>query len=475
MSSRGKSATMAKSMTKNQAQLDRSLIAQTPDLANKTILLKGWVKNRRDHGKLIFLDVRDRSGVVQVVVIPQVSAEAHHVATQIRPEDAIELVGLVKKRPEKTVNPHLATGTIEIEAHEIKILSQSETLPFDMGAEELNLQLPILLDHRSLTLKHERIRMIFEIQAALADEFRKAAKELDCTEIFVPTIAAGATEGGAEVFKIDYYDHEAFLTQSPQLYKQIMVGVFERVFTIAKAYRAEPSVTTRHLAEATQMDIEMGFINSFEELLDALELVGTSMIKHTSTKHKHILKAFGVETPLIPDRVPRLTLREAQKIVTERTGRDLSKELDLNPEDEKEICAWAKEKHASDFVTITHFPTKKRAFYSLPDPQDPEYSLSYDLLFRGLEILSGSQRINEVEQLVAAMKNKGISPENFGMYVMAFQYGMPPEGGFSFGLERLTMKLLELTNVREASLFPRDMERVDERLSAHDQETTKNS
>jgi nondiscriminating aspartyl-tRNA synthetase len=307
--------------------------------------------------------------------------------------------------------------------------------------------------------------MIFTIQAALAEEFRKAAKELDCVEIFVPTIAAGATEGGAEVFPVDYYGHHAFLTQSPQIYKQIMVGVLERVFTIAKAYRAEPSVTTRHLAEATQMDVEIGFIDSFTELLDALEFVGSSMIKNVSGQYSEILTAFGVEKPLVPTKIPRLTLREAQEIVTKRTGRDLSREMDLNPEDEREICIWAKEEYQSDFVTITHFPTKKRAFYTMPDPKDPEYSLSYDLLFRGLEILSGSQRINDYQQLITAMKAKDVDPQNFSMYLMAFQYGMPPEGGFSFGLERLTMKLLNLANVREASLFPRDMERVDTRLS----------
>jgi nondiscriminating aspartyl-tRNA synthetase len=344
-----------------------------------------------------------------------------------------------------------------------------------MGTESLNLELPTLLDYRSLTLKHERVKKIFLIQAALAEEFRKAAKELDCTEIFVPTIAAGATEGGSEVFKIEYFNHEAFMTQSPQLYKQIMVSVFERVFTIAKAYRAEPSVTTRHLTEATQMDIEIGFIQNFEELLDAIEFVGTYMIKNVSEKYAKILEEFGVEKPLIATKVPRLKLREAQKIVMERTGRDLSKELDLNPEDEKEICAWAKETHSSDFVTITHFPTKKRAFYTYPDPKDPEYSYSYDLLFRGLEILSGSQRIHEHDQLVEMMKKKDIKPETFNMYLMAFKYGMPPEGGFSFGLERLTMKLLELANVREASLFPRDMERVDERFSITERQIQKPS
>ena len=445
--------------------MKRILIQDTPQNIGEIVLVKGWVHARRDHGKLIFLDIRDRTGTLQVVVIPQVSKEAHAIASTLRAEFVVSVTGKINKRPEKLINPKIITGSIEMEAASISIISESETLPFDMGGEALNVELPTLLDHRSLTLKHEQVRMIFTIQAALADEFRKAAKELGCTEIFVPTIAAGATEGGAEVFPVDYYGHKAFLTQSPQLYKQIMVGVFERVFTIAKAYRAEPSVTTRHLSEATQMDIEIGFIDSFEELLDALEFVGTSMIRNVSEEYEEIFKSFAIDRPLLSKKVPRLTLREAQKIVTQRTGRDLSKEMDLNPEDEKEICLWAREEHKSDFVTITHFPTKKRAFYTYPDPKDPEYSLSYDLLFRGLEILSGSQRINDYHELVEAMKKKDVNPDNFALYLMAFRYGMPPEGGFSFGLERLTMKLLNLSNVREASLFPRDMERVDERLS----------
>ncbi len=446
-------------------KIKRTLAKDTPSEAGKEVLIKGFVQARRDHGKLLFIDLRDRSGLIQVVFNPRVSEKTYENATSLRPEFAVSITGNIKSRPEKLVNPKLASGTVELEATNLEILSEAETLPFDMGGEELNLELPTLLDHRSLTLRHEKVKKIFVIQAALVEEFRKAAQELDCIEVIVPTIAAGATEGGAEVFPIEYFGHKAFLTQSPQLYKQIMVSVFERVFVITKAYRAEPSVTTRHLTEATQMDVEIAFIESFEELLDALEFVGTTMIKKVADQNENILTEFNIEKPLIPNKVPRLTLSEAQKIVTERTGRDLSKELDLNPEDEREICAWAHETHKSDFVTITHFPTKKRAFYSMPDPKNPEYSLTYDLLFRGLEMMSGAQRVNDYDQLVKAMKSKDVNPKNFGMYMQAFKYAMPPEGGFSFGLERLTMKLLGLENVREASLFPRDMERIDERFS----------
>jgi nondiscriminating aspartyl-tRNA synthetase len=332
-----------------------------------------------------------------------------------------------------------------------------------MNKEELDVTLPILLDYRSLTLRHPRVSKIFKVQHELMQGFRKMCEKYGCTEVFVPTIAASATEGGTEVFKFDYYGHQAYLTQSPQLYKQMMIPVFERVFTIAQAYRAEPSVTTRHLAQSTQMDCEFGFVD-FYDLLNIIEDYALGMFKYAQDKSEDIFTEFKVDKILF-GKPPRLTLREAQEIIFKEFGRDGRQEKDLSPQDEVDICKWTRETHKSDFVTITHFPTKKRAFYTMPDPKNPEYSLSYDILFRGLEILSGSQRIHNYDQLVQEIKDRGMDPKNFEMYLMAFKYGMPPEGGFSFGLERLTMKILNLANVREASLFPRDMERVDIRLS----------
>src|ERR1035437_7433462 len=444
----------------------RVLSSNAHEFAGEVATIKGWVRIRRDHGKLIFLDIRDRDGIIQVVVNPRVSEEAHKVAQELRPKFVVEITGNVNKRPDNAINKDIVSGTIEIEALEIKILAKAETLPFDTGEAKLNVELPTLLDHRSLTLRHPSVAEIFKVQEEVARSFRNAAEKLGCVEVFVPTISASATEGGAEVFKVDYYGHNAYLTQSPQLYKQIMVGVFERVYTFSHAYRAEPSVTTRHLSEVVQLDIEIGFIDSFEELLDALEFVGTSMISEVSKKFEKMLTLQGVEMPLIPTNVPRLTLKEAQEIIFKfsQGERDPRGEQDLNATDEKTICEWAKKEKQSDFVTITHFPTKKRAFYTLPDPKNPEVSLSYDLLFRGLELASGSQRVSDYDQLIGIMQERHLNPKDFEMYLQAFKYGIPPEGGFSFGLERLTMKILELLNVREASLFPRDMERVDERF-----------
>ncbi|MBI2196346.1 aspartate--tRNA(Asn) ligase [Candidatus Daviesbacteria bacterium] len=451
--------------------MERTLNLDCNKKIGETVKICGWVLTRRDHGKILFLDVLDRSGLIQVVVSSGVASvhlpgeQRRHLEGEIdlHPQDVVCITGKVNKRPQHLVNKNIPTGEIEISAESIEILSKAAELPFDMGGKDLNLQLPTLLDYRSLTLRHPKVKSIFKVQAALLEGFRKAAKELGCTEIVVPTVVAGATEGGAEVFKIDYFGRSAYLSQSPQLYKQMLVPVFERVFTIAKAYRAEPSVTTRHLTESTQMDVEIGFAE-FEELLDYLEGVAVRMLKIVEDECGDILSEYGIEKIAFGS-IPRLSLKEAQELILKEFGRDNRKEKDLTPQDEIDLCQWSKEKHKSDFVTITHFPTSAKPFYTMPDPKDPEYSLSYDLLFRGVEVMSGSQRINNYEQLMTSMKSRSMNPESFQMYLQAFMFGMPPEGGFSFGLERITMHLLNLANIREASLFPRDMERVDIRLN----------
>lgn len=436
--------------------MQRTLISDCITKVGEVVKICGFVYTRRDHGKIAFLDVSDRSGIIQVVLSGDLIGDLH-------PQDVVCVEGRIVKRPEKLINTNLSTGTIELQGEKVEVLSKASDLPFDMGGKDLSLQLPTLLDYRSLTLRHPKVKAIFKVQVAVIEGFRQAARKLDCTEVFVPTIAASATEGGAEVFKIDYFDHKAFMTQSPQLYKQMLVPVFERVFTIAHAYRAEPSVTTRHLAESTQLDCEFGFVK-FEQLLDLLEEVGTTTLKYVQDTCAELLEEFGVEKIAFA-KIPRLTLREAQEIIFKETGRDNRKEKDLTPQDEADICSWAFKKHNSDLVTISHFPTQAKPFYTMPDPQNSEYSLSYDLLFRGIEILSGSQRINDYQQLVKSIQDRGMDPKDFEIYLQAFKYGMPEEGGFSFGLERITMKILNLENIRQASLFPRDMERVDIRLS----------
>ena len=437
---------------------ERTLITETSQKVGQEVVLKGWINTRRDHGKIIFIDLRDRSGLVQVVFIDSEEAKS------LRPEWVVEIKGLVKERPEKMINPNLSTGKIEIEAKELTVLNEAKELPFDLGAEELNLELPTLLDYRALTLKHPRVKAIFKVQEAILEGFRRSCKAIGCTEIFPPTVSASSTEGGAELFKFDYFGYQAFMVQSPQLYKQIMVGIFERVYLVSHIYRAEPSITTRHLCESIQLDCEIGFV-SFTQLVDLLGRTFANTISYAQKTCAEELKLLGVEPSLVDGEIPSLKMREAQEIIFKRTGVDHRKEVDLMPEDEREIAAWAREEHNSDLVVITHFPTKKRAFYSMPDPADPEYSLSYDLLYKGLEISSGAQRIHDVQNLVEVIKERGMNPKDFRMYLQSFEYGLPPHGGFSYGLERSTMKLLDLKNIREASLFPRDIERVDFRLA----------
>ncbi len=438
----------------------RVLALEANEKIGETVFVKGFIQRVRLHGKLAFFDLRDRTGIIQVVTV---SEEVIEELSNLQVQSVVEFRGLVKERGQRYKNENLPTGRIEIEViSDFSVLSKADIMPFDMGVEELNLQLPTLLDYRTLALRNKKVADIFLVQASILKGFRNAAEKQDATEIVVPTISASATEGGAEVFPVKYYDHDAYLTQSPQLYKQMMVPVFERVFTISHAYRAEPSVTTRHLSENTQLDMEIGFVN-FSELLDILETVITDTLKFAEERNREILSAYGVER-IAFDSIPRLKLSEAQEIIYQEFNRDVRGEKDLGPQDEVDISAWALKNHNSDLVTITHFPTKKRAFYTMPDPENPELSLSFDILFRGVEISSGSQRIHDYEKLVIAIKDRGMDPENFSLYLQSFQYGMPPEGGFSFGLERITMHMLNLANVREASLFPRDMERVDVRL-----------
>jgi len=412
-------------------------------------MVSGWVDTRRDHGGIVFLDLRDRSGILQVVCQADLVKD-------IKEEYVVEIEGLVKERPERMVNAELVTGKVELQGEAFKVLAQAQQLPFDI--KNLNVGLPVLLDWRPLAFKNAKIQEIFQVQEIIVDSFRQTLKNLDFLEFQAPVIVPANAEGGAAVFHVDYYDSDAYLAQSPQLYKQIMVGGFERVFTVTKVFRAEPSVTTRHLAEYTSLDAEMGFISSWEELMATIQVIVKNVISDLSKK-PHL------SLPQVSENIPRLKMREAQEIIFQKTGRDNRQEPDLAPDDEKDICEYAKEKYGSDFIFITHYPTKKRPFYTFADPQDPDYTLSFDLLCRGLEIVTGGQRINEYDKLVANIKKWGNKPADFEYYLQAFKYGLPPEGGFAIGLERLTKQIMGLENIREASTFPRDMERIDQRLS----------
>lgn len=415
--------------------------------------LKGWINRKRDHGQVVFLDLRDRSGIVQLVGGKELKP--------LRLQDVVEVWGIVQRRPENLVNPHLATGTIEIAVEKIDRLAAAASLPFDLGQEELKLELPTLFNFRPLTLRHPRVKAIFKVQEVLVQAFRRKLKELDFTEVQVPTLVPSATEGGAEVFPVTYYEHQVYLAQSPQLYKQILVSIFERVFTVAHAYRAEPSVTTRHLSEYVSLDCEMGFIDDWTDLLAVAEELIRALLKAVEENCTDELELYRVQLPRLGQKIPRLSFPQALEILSQRRGIDKSKALDLEPEDERELCRWSWEEKGSDFVFITHYPKAKRPFYTYLDPQNPELTLSFDLLGRGFEWITGGQRIHQYQELKKRIEEAGNKLEDFSLYLQAFKYGMPPEGGFALGLERATQGILQLSNIREASLFPRDMERVD--------------
>ena len=438
--------------------MERTLVQETINKIGETVTLLGWVNTRRDHGKIIFIDLRDRSGIIQVVM-------AGEMGKDLRSEFVVSIEGLVKARPEKLVNANLPTGGVEIEAKSLKVISQAAELPFDMGREVLDVELPTLLDYRSLTLRHPRTQAIFKVQAVVIDAFRQALQAKGFLEFQAPSIISAVPEGGAEVFKVKYFDHEAYLSQSPQLYKSLLVTAFERVFSVNQIFRAEPSVTTRHLTEATSLDAEFGFLNSWEEVQEMEEYVVRYIFDEVGRRCAGELALFNATIPLMTDKIPVIKLRDAQQIIFERTGRDCRAEKDLAPEDEREICSWAKEVKGSDLVFVTHFLTKHKPFYVYPDPADPNYAYSADLLCRGVEWSSGGQRLNDYQTIRQHVQEWGLSEEGIALYLQAFKYGSPPIGGFALGAERITMHILGLKNVREASLFPRDMERIDVRLS----------
>lgn len=437
--------------------MERTLIGELGQHVGETVSISGWVDVRRDQGKMVFFDFRDRSGFVQGVVLP--GSDAMDVAKETRNEYVVRVEGIVNKRPGKNIQEGKPNGDIELEIMAIEVQSVSQPLPFDTDAD---INLDTLLDYRPLTLRRTRERAIFKVQAMIVQAYRNSLIRQGFTEFQAPALVGSDAEGGAEVFKVDYFNKQtANLATSPQLYKQIMTGVYERVFTIARIFRAEKSATTRHISELTQMDFEMAFIEDEREVMAVLETVIRDVVAEVGKTCARAFTIAGTEVPAVPEKpFPVLTLREAQKIL------GAAEEPDLEPAQERAICEWAKKEHGSDFVFITRFPTHKRAFYTYEHAEEEPWSRGFDLLFRGLEINSGAQRIHDYDTLVKRIEERGMNPKNFAFYLQAFKYGMPPHGGSSTGLERFTMKMLNLENVKEATLFPRDMNRIDVLLSS---------
>lgn len=440
--------------------MSRTLISELGAHIGGTVSISGWVDVRRDQGKMIFFDFRDRSGRVQGVVLP--ASEAMETAKGLRNEFAVRVEGVVNKRPEKNVNGGVQNGDIELEIKAIEVLGEAAPLPFDMSMSGFNLDLTTQLDHRALVLRHPRVQAIFKVQAVIIDAFREYLKGQGFFEFQAPSLTPAVAEGGAEVFEVDYFDKKAFLTQSPQLYKQIVMSAFERVFSVNKIFRAEPSATTRHLTEVVSLDAEMAFIDSWTDVRDMSEETVRSILQKVARTCAEELKLLGATLPVMLDKTPTLSLTE----VFEKLGVPADK--DLNPEQERRICEIIKEETNSDFVYVYGYPTRKKPFYVYPNPKNPEFNEGMDLLCRGVEWLSGGRRVNDYDQLMDHVAKWGMDPEKISMFLEAFRYGVPPEGGFALGAERITMQILELKNVREASMFPRDLNRIDYLLHGAD-------
>ena len=444
---------------------DRVYIKDLKDNVGKEIIIAGWVDVRRDQGKMVFFDFRDMTGKVQCVVLPN-HTEAIEKAKTIRPEWVLKVNGIVNKRPEKNINPEVLNGDVELEVVGIEVLSRAHELPFDMSPTGYNLELTTELDNRSLVLRHPKVQAVFKVQETIIDSFREFMKQNNFFEFQAPAITPATAEGGAEVFQVNYFDKKAYLSQSPQLYKQIVMSAFERCFSVNKVFRAEPSSTTRHLTEVVSLDAEMAFIDSWMDVRDMAEETVRFILKRVQEKNGEHLKVLGATLPTMIEKTPTMSLAEVQEKIFQKSGRDVRGEKDTNPQDEREICEIIKEETGSDFVFIYGYPTRKKPFYVYPNPENPEFNEGMDLICRGVEWLSGGRRINEYDQLMKHVEEWNMDPEKVKMFLEAFKYGVPPEGGFAFGAERITMQILGLKNIREASMFPRDMNRIDEKLSS---------
>ena len=420
----------------------------------KIVSVNGYIHRIREMTGFSFVILRTERDLIQCVYAPEFSD--YRWDSRLSEEAAVTVTG-------KVVGSKDSAGNLryELQIHDVKILSlPAEPLPIVINKKQLdNIQLNTVLDLRPVAMRNPKERAIFKIQEGIARGFREFLNKNGFTEIRTPKINFAGAEGGTNVFKLDYFGKQVFLAQSPQLYKQALVGVFGKVFEIAPVFRAEHHDTSRHLNEYISMDLEMGFINGFEDIMNmetgALKYI-MNLLKTDYKKEVELLKA---DIPEI-DAIPTLKFMDAKKIIMEKFRYTPSDMKDFDPQEEEMLGKYAKKELGSDFIFITHYPSKKRPFYTMDDPEDPEYTLSFDLLFRGLEITSGGQRIHDYKEQVEKMEKCGMKPELFDTYLMFHKYGAPPHGGLGIGLERLTMHLLGFKNVREATMFPRDINRV---------------
>ena len=412
---------------------------------NRAVTLHGMVHALRDLGGVTFLTLRTREGLIQCVCPRRPEG--------VREECAVSVSGLLRPEPR-------APGGAELAEARFTVLSRPAAPPPVPLSKKSSLSMDTELSLRPVTLRAPRARAVFRIQAAVCRAFREFLQGEGFTEIHTPKLGQAGAEGGSSQFRLDYFGRKAVLAQSPQLYKQAMVGVFERVYEIGPVFRAEKHATQRHLNEYTSLDLEMGFLRSFTDLMALEQGFLRRLVALLRQEYAGELALLGAELP-DAQHIPAVRFDEAKRLAAEAYGYAIREPYDLEPEEEQHIGRYAKEVWGSDFVFVTHYPGRKRPFYTMDDPEDPRYTLSFDLLFRGMEITTGGQRIHNYGQQVEKLKARGMEPEDFSGYLLFHKHGAPPHGGLGIGLERLTMQLCGLDNIRRASLFPRDRTRLE--------------
>lgn len=435
-----------KAMTGATARTDSALKDVMAMEEGAQASVHGIVHALRDLGDVRFALLRMPQGTLQCVLAGELP--------DVREGDAVRVSGVVKRDGR-------APGGAELHARAIDVLaSAAEPMPVPVGKHKLNLSMDTDLALRFVTLRNLRRRAVFKVQEGIVRGFRQALENEGFTEIHSPKIVAQNAEGGANLFRMEYFGRRAYLAQSPQFYKQALVPVYERVFEIGPVFRAEKHNTQRHLNEYTSMDFEMGFIDSFEDVMQMETKVIRNILRVLESDYEQPLRLLGATLPRV-ESIPAVRFDEAKRMVSEKYGRPIRDPFDLEPEEEQLISRLFEEEYGSAFVFVTHYPSKKRPFYAADDPQDPRYTLSFDLLFRGLEVTTGGQRIHDYGEQVEKMKRKGLDPAGFEGYLMIHRAGTCPHGGLGLGLERFTARLLGLGNVREACMFPRDQQRIE--------------
>src|SRR5919199_807276 len=414
------------------------------------VVVAGWLHRLRRLSSVSFLIVRDARGLAQIVLDDACLRQIE----QLHPESVLRVHGLVVATPQ-------APRGVELVASAIDVLSEAvEPPPFELHRPRISAQLPTLLDHAAVALRHPRKQAVSRLAGASVEGFRRTLHAAGFTEVFTPKLVATATESGANVFPVDYFGRRAYLAQSPQLYKQTLVGVFERVFEVGPVFRAEPHDTPRHLNEYVSLDVELGFIRDHTTVMDVVTRVVGGMVAALHADAADAVALLGVALPEVPARIPAIHFATAQELILKETGEDVRGEPDLAPAHERWLGEWAHNVHGSEYLFVVGYPMAKRPFYTHPEPKRPAFSNSFDLLFRGLELVTGGQRLHRYEDYLAALQVRGLEPAPLSGYLEAFRYGMPPHGGFALGLERWVAQLVGAANIRETTLFPRDLHRL---------------